>query len=129
MTMAHSLETRAPLLDHKIMEFAARLPSSFKLKGGTSKYILKKAMEGRLPREILYRSKQGFCVPLADWLRGDLKALAHETIFSKASRAAAYFDPSYAGNLWERHQRGREDHSAPIWALMMFELWHRKFAG
>jgi len=129
MSMAHSLEVRAPLLDYKIMEYAARLPSQFKLKGGISKYILKKAMEDRLPQEILYRSKQGFCVPLAEWLRGDLKTLANDTVFSKESRATAYFDLSYVRKIWERHQKGREDYSAPLWGLMMFELWHRKFMG
>ncbi|MCK4417010.1 MAG: asparagine synthase (glutamine-hydrolyzing) [Candidatus Latescibacteria bacterium] len=127
MSMAHSLEVRSPILDHKLMEFVGRLPSSYKLRGSESKYIFKKMNENVLPRDILYRKKQGFCVPLAAWLRGDLKEFARETLFSSESSLGNYFNVAYVKDLWRRHQGGRQDYSAPLWGLMMFELWHRAF--
>ncbi|MBW2331820.1 MAG: hypothetical protein JRF30_13150 [Deltaproteobacteria bacterium] len=114
MSMAHSLEVRSPILDHKLMEFVGRLPSSYKLRGNESKYIFKKMNEKVLPREILYRKKQGFCVPLAAWLRGELKEFARETVFSSESRLSTYFNMAYVQDLWKRHQGGRR-------------LWHRTF--
>ncbi|MBW2031585.1 MAG: asparagine synthase (glutamine-hydrolyzing) [Deltaproteobacteria bacterium] len=129
MSMAHSLEVRAPLLDHKIMEYMGGVPSTLKLKGGVSKYILKKAMEDRLPRDVLYRGKQGFCVPLAEWLRGDLKDLIGENLLCGDSRIREYFQIPYVRSLWNRHLSGKQDNSAPIWGLLMFELWHRRFLG
>ncbi len=127
MSMAHSLEVRSPILDHKLMEFVGKLPSSLKLNGRESKYIFKKMNEDQLPGEILYRRKQGFCVPLAAWLRGELKEFAWETLFSSSSRLGNYFNVAYVKDLWRRHQGGRQDYSAPLWGLMMFELWHRTF--
>jgi asparagine synthase (glutamine-hydrolysing) len=127
MSMANSLEVRAPILDHKLMEYAGTLPSSLKLRGRESKYILKKINKDRLPREILYRKKQGFCVPLAAWLRGQLKDFARETLFSPESRLGDYFNMSYVEDLWKGHHGGRQDCSAPVWGLMMFELWQQEF--
>ncbi|MEA3414798.1 MAG: asparagine synthase (glutamine-hydrolyzing) [Thermodesulfobacteriota bacterium] len=127
MSMANSLEVRSPLLDHKLMEYVGRLPSSLKLRGKESKYILKKMMEDRLPRDILYRKKQGFCIPLAEWLRGELKEFAGDTLFSSRARFNAYFDRGYVKDLWKRHLTGRQDYANPLWGLMMFELWHKKF--
>jgi asparagine synthase (glutamine-hydrolysing) len=127
MSMAHSLEVRSPILDHKLMEFVGTLPSSLKLNGRESKYIFKKMNEHRLPRHILHRGKQGFSVPLADWLRGDLKGFADDTLFSTSSNLSDYFNMAYVKDLWNRHQGGRQDYSAPLWALMMFGLWHQRF--
>lgn len=125
MSMAHSLEVRAPILDHKVMEYAARLPSSLKLNGSESKYIFKKMNEERLSGDILYRKKQGFCVPLAAWLRGDLKDLAHEAIFSESIDLRQWFEMDYVAGLWGRHQAGREDNATPLWGLVMLGLWKK----
>lgn len=125
MSMAHSLEVRAPILDHKVMEYAARLPSSLKLRGSESKYIFKKMNEKRLPHEVLYRKKQGFCVPLAVWLRGDLKSLAHDAIFGDSSDLGEWFDMAYVAGIWSRHQSGREDNATPLWGLVMLGLWKK----
>ncbi|MDY6971976.1 MAG: asparagine synthase (glutamine-hydrolyzing) [Thermodesulfobacteriota bacterium] len=127
MSMAHSLEVRSPILDHKLMEFAGKLPSSFKLKGSESKYILKKINENRLPGSILYRKKQGFSIPLAAWLRDELKELARDTLLSPGARINDYFAPGYIRDLWKGHLKGRQDYAYPLWALMMFELWQHKF--
>jgi asparagine synthase (glutamine-hydrolysing) len=128
MSMAHSLEVRAPILDHKVIEYAARLPSNMKLNGKESKYIFKKMNEGRLPDEILYRKKQGFNVPLDAWLRGDLKELAHETLFGSKSGLNDYFNISCVQNIWDNHQGKRENNGTPLWGLMMFGLWRRLVA-
>jgi len=127
MSMAHSLEVRAPILDHKVMECAARLPAALKLLGKQSKYIFKKINEERLPAEILHRRKQGFCVPLAAWLRTDLKDMAHSTLFSGA--LDALFSRAYVKHLWDGHQGGGENNAAPLWGLMVFGLWRRRFGG
>jgi asparagine synthase (glutamine-hydrolysing) len=127
MSMANSLEVRSPILDHKLIEFVGALPSSMKLKGSESKYIFKKMNEKRLPKEILYRKKQGFCVPLAKWLRSDLKDFAAEILLAPGARHRDYFEFSYVKDLWNKHQSKRVDYSSPLWGLMMFELWHRKF--
>lgn len=128
MSMANSLEVRAPILDHKVMEFAGRLQSGLKLNGKESKYIFKKMNESRLPREVLYRKKQGFCVPLASWLRGELKELALETLFSKSSGLGDYFNTAYVDSLWQGHISGRQDNATPLWGLMMFEMWRKCYA-
>lgn len=127
MSMAHSLEVRAPILDHKLMEFAAKLPSNLKLNGKESKYILKKMNEKRLPHDILYRKKQGFCVPLSNWLKGQLKPLAHETLFGQESGIGEFLDKKYVESLWQSHLRGINDNASQIWNLMMFELWRKTF--
>ena len=125
MSMAHSLEVRAPILDHRVIEYAARLPSDLKLHGNESKYIFKKMNEGRLPDDILYRKKQGFNVPLDGWLRGDLKDMAHDTLFSSKTSLNDYFNISYIQNIWDNHQGKRENNGTPLWGLMMFGLWRR----
>jgi asparagine synthase (glutamine-hydrolysing) len=129
MSMAHSLEVRSPLLDHKLIEFAGTLNSSLKLNGGNSKYILKKSMENRLPKEILSRKKQGFSVPLASWLRGELSDFAQQTIFSSNAISKDYFNQSYIHKLWDSHANGLQDNASSLWALIMFELWYRRFCS
>jgi asparagine synthase (glutamine-hydrolysing) len=128
MSMAHSLEVRAPILDHKVMEYAARLPSNLKLHRNESKYIFKKMNGPRLPDDILYRKKQGFNVPLDAWLRGDLKELAHDTLFGSKSGLNDYFNISYVQDIWDNHQGKRENNGTPLWGLMMFGLWKRMIA-
>ncbi|WP_432821478.1 asparagine synthase (glutamine-hydrolyzing) [Trichloromonas sp.] len=127
MSMAHSLEVRAPILDHKVMEFAARLPSALKLRGQESKYIFKKINENRLSADILYRKKQGFCVPLDAWLRGELRGLAQDVLFSGGLDER--FNRVYVQQLWNGHQGGRQNNGTQLWGLMMFGLWQRQFGG
>lgn len=129
MSMAHSLEVRAPILDHKLMEFVATLPSYLKLNGKESKYILKKANEQRLSHDILYRKKQGFSVPLAKWLREDLKAYVGDILFSNKSDMEQFFNMDYVQKLWESHLKGINDNASQIWNIFMFELWKRQFCS
>jgi len=128
MSMAHSLEVRAPILDHKLMEFAATLPSSLKLNNRESKYILKKINENRLPHDILYRKKQGFSVPLAQWLRKGLRDYINDTLFGQRNGVDEYLNHGYVKKLWESHLKGINDHSSQIWNIFMFELWRRQFS-
>jgi len=123
-SMAVSLEVRAPLLDHKLMELIAKIPSSLKLRGTTGKYIFKKAMADVLPKDVLHRRKQGFAVPLARWFRGDLRDLAHEAIFS---RDDGILDITYLKKVWDEHQRGTHDRSSHLWAVLMYREWREKF--
>ena len=127
MSMAHSLEVRAPILDHKLMEYVGSLPSNLKLKGKESKYIFKKMLEDRLPQNILYRRKQGFSIPLASWLRNEMRGFVEETLFSSQNGLSSFFNLQYIKDLWRRHLNGRQDYAYPLWGVMMFSLWKRKF--
>ncbi len=130
MSMAHALETRAPLLDYRVVEFAGSLPPEWKLKNGEGKYFLKKVLEPLLPHEILYRSKQGFSVPIGAWFRGRLQAMMEKVLFSKQALERGYFEPQFLKELWQRHLRARKweiDLSPHLWALFVLELWHRIF--
>jgi asparagine synthase (glutamine-hydrolysing) len=127
MSMACSLEVRAPLLDHRIIEFAARLPVSLKFRGSVSKYLLKKHTAERLPTLPVHRPKQGFNLPLAAWLRGDLREVAHDLLFSRRVAERGYLVPAEVQRIWDSHQGGSRDRSAHLWALMMLELWHRAY--
>jgi len=125
-SMAVSLEVRCPLLDQRLMELAARMPSSLKLKGGKGKYIFKRTVSQLLPPEILNRRKQGFVVPLAKWLRADLRELAESLLFDSASNDG-WLESAAIRNLWQRHQSGLRDYSRPLWAVLMFRMWQRTF--
>jgi len=127
-SMAVSLEVRCPLLDHKLMELAARIPSGFKLRRGEGKYIFKQAMKDILPPEVLARRKQGFVVPLAEWLRGDLRELAESALFDAAANDG-WLEPRAVLKLWQWHQSGLRNYSRPLWAILMFRLWQRTFAS
>ena len=127
MSMAHGLEIRCPLLDHRIIEFGATVPSDLKYRGPVSKYLLKRHLDGRVPASAIYRRKQGFEIPLARWLRGDLHDMAHDVLFSRRALGRGHIRPERLRLLWDRHQRGVRDHSAQIWAVLMFELWARTF--
>lgn len=124
-SMAHSLEVRVPLLDHRLVEWASSLPPGLKLKGGTGKYILKKALEPDLPHDVLYRSKMGFSVPLAAWLRGPLAARAREALHGGAVATCGYFEPAVLDRLVRQHMDGRNDHSATLWSLLMLDSFLR----
>ena len=126
-SMAHSLEVRVPLLDHEVMEFAASLPSSYKLRGSTQKYILKKAVRTLVGDETLNRTKMGFSVPLARWLRGELRPLFEERMFAKDAFVGDLFDVGAIRAWWDRHQSGASDFSPELWALLVLESWGRRF--
>jgi asparagine synthase (glutamine-hydrolysing) len=119
-SMAHSLEVRCPLLDHKLMEMAARIPSGWKLRNGQGKYIFKKTLQKILPAEILNRRKQGFAVPLGEWFRGELKDLAHAALFRRGDEL---FDEAFLSECWQQHQRGHRDWSPLLWSVLMFRSW------
>jgi asparagine synthase (glutamine-hydrolysing) len=125
-SMAVSLEVRAPLLDHQLMERVACIPSSLKLRHTNGKYILKKAMESVLPKDILYRKKQGFAVPLNRWFRRELKDYAHDVIFS---RQDGILDHSFLNKIWDQHQSNRFNRSAYLWSVLMFRKWQDTFGA
>ncbi len=127
MSMAHSLEVRSPFLDHKVIEFAATVPPDLKYRRGTSKYLVKRHLESRVPRSVIYRPKQGFEIPLAAWFRGELRAMAEDLLLSPRSLGRGYLDPARVRDLWRQHQGRVRDHSAQLWALMVLELWQRIF--
>ncbi len=120
-SMAVSLEAREPLLDHRLIEFAARLPEKMRVRGSTGKYLLKKCMERYLPSDILYRQKQGFVTPIADWLRGPLAGSARAIASSSQLAQSGWFDRKYVGDLAEAHIAGRSDNSRILWQLLMLE--------
>lgn len=120
-SMAHSLEVRVPLLDHKLLEWAASLPAALKLHDAEGKYLLKKAAERRLPRELIYRRKMGFSMPLADWFRGPLRPRAEALAHSEALLGSGLINSSAVADLVTAHTAGQADNSTLIWALLMFE--------
>jgi asparagine synthase (glutamine-hydrolysing) len=119
-SMANSLEVRCPLLDHKLMELIAQMPSGLKLHNGRGKYIFKRSLERVLPREILTRKKKGFSVPLAEWFRGELQQLARETIFQSPD---GVLNNVFLGRCWKQHQSSQRDWSALLWTVLMFKTW------
>jgi asparagine synthase (glutamine-hydrolysing) len=125
-SMAHSLEVREPLMDHKLVEWLATLPSSLKLRAGAGKLLLKKAMEPQLPYDLLYRPKMGFAVPLARWFRGPLKVRVREAVLGERLADTGWFDRRTLARLVEEHGSGVRDHSAPLWSLLMFDAFLRQ---
>jgi asparagine synthase (glutamine-hydrolysing) len=125
-SMAHSLEVRVPLLDHRLVEWASSLPPALKLHGGTGKYIFKKALEPDLPHEVLYRSKMGFRVPLAAWLRGPLAQRVRDALTQGEIARCGYFQPAMLEQLVQQHGSGRRDHSATLWSLLMLDAFLRR---
>jgi asparagine synthase (glutamine-hydrolysing) len=126
-SMAVSLEARVPLLDHRLMEFLATIPSSLKLRDGSGKYLLKRAMAAHVPSEILTRRKMGFGVPLGAWFRAELREMAHDLLLAPRTRQRGIFRPSWVEWLLRTHEAGRRDCSARLWALLCFELWARQW--
>jgi asparagine synthase (glutamine-hydrolysing) len=126
-TMANSLEARSPFLDHHVMEFAASLPEQFKLRGLTTKYLLKRMLKQFLPAENLDRRKMGFGVPIGHWFRGNLQPFLRETLLAEASLNRGLFKPEEVKRLVELHTRGERDYSAQLWTLLMLELWFQRF--
>ncbi len=128
-SMAHALEVRVPLLDHKLVEWMSGLSPELKLRGREGKYIFKKALEPYLPNDVLYRHKMGFAVPLASWFRGPLKARLRESVLGDTLADTGLFDRKYLQHLVDAHQSGVRDYSAPLWSLLMFESFQRQIAN
>ncbi len=124
-SMAHGLECRSPFLDHRLMEWAAGIPVAQKYSGGIGKSILKSALEPLLPRDVLYRRKMGFGVPIDQWLRTELKDLAYDTLLSTAATRRGLFRPEYVRSILDEHCNGVRLHHTRLWALLMLELWFR----
>ncbi len=125
-SMACSLEVRVPLLDHTLVEWAARLPSHLKLRGGEGKYILKAALDPYVSSEILYRPKQGFAVPLASWFRGPLRRRLRQTLCGPVLHDSGLFNMATIEGLLDQHQSGERDHSAALWSLSTIEGFLRQ---
>jgi len=126
-TMANSIEGRSPFLDHKIMEFCAGMPSSMKIKGTKLKYIIKKALSGVLPKEILSRAKMGFGVPIDKWFRVELKDYAYQILMSDKCINRGYFKKESVKRILDEHTAGKVNNGARIWSLLNLELWHSMF--
>ena len=122
-SMAHGLESRSPLLDHVLMEWAAELPEHLQMAHGETKALFKSAMEPYLPKELLYRPKMGFGCPVDHWFRSELKEFAYETLLSQSARGRGLFRPAYVRTLLEEHCALTRDHHTRLWALLMLELW------
>ena len=127
-SMAHSLEVREPLMDHPLVEWLASLPSSFKVRGQEGKWLLKKALEPRLPAELLYRQKMGFAVPLARWFRGPLRTRVRDSLLGDRLADTGIFERGYLQELIDHHQSGRRDYSSSLWTLLMFDAFLRNVA-
>jgi asparagine synthase (glutamine-hydrolysing) len=125
-TMASSLEARAPLLDFRLVEWAARLPRSFKQRGTERKRLIADALERHIPAEHFKGRKMGFTAPIAGWLRGELSELTADTLLSDASRQRGIVDVASVEGLIRKHRDG-EDHTRGLWALLMLELWYQEF--
>jgi len=125
-TMANALEARSPFLDHRFVEFAAKIPGRLKMRGMTTKYVLKKALAGILPPDIIDRRKMGFGVPLKTWFRRDLRPFIQDVLLDSRTLGRGYFRKSAVEGLLKEHLAGRRDHSQRLWTLLNLELWHRE---
>jgi asparagine synthase (glutamine-hydrolysing) len=126
-SMACSLEVRAPFLDYELVEFVMSLPSKWKLKGFTSKYILKKVMENLLPEQIINRPKKGFGVPIAKWVKGPLKELFEDLLSGHKVRREGFLNPEYVTSLLIDHLSNKKDNRKQLWTLLVWELWTDRY--
>jgi asparagine synthase (glutamine-hydrolysing) len=126
MTMANSVELRVPLLDHKVLEFAAGLPSAYKLRGFTTKFILKSTFRNFIPIEIIKRKKTGFPVPYETWMRKDLRAFVEDTLLSQRAIERGYFNRRWIEKILSANLNG-VDYSKEVFSLLTLELWQREF--
>ncbi|HET9226914.1 MAG TPA: asparagine synthase (glutamine-hydrolyzing) [Thermoanaerobaculia bacterium] len=127
MTMASGVELRVPFLDHRVVELGGRIPPRYRIKGWTTKHILKKAMEKHLPHEILHRGKMGFPTPLARMFQGEMRPYVAEVLDSDRHLGRGYFRPEVVRGLVSEHMEGKQDHHRVLWQLLVLEEWHRKF--
>jgi asparagine synthase (glutamine-hydrolysing) len=128
MSMAHGLEVRCPLLDHRVVELAARVPSRWKLSNGTSKLLLRRVAARRLPAEILERPKRGFAPPISRWLREDLRDFSRDLLLGPGAVGGALFDRRAVERLLDDHEARRIEAAWPLWSLLMLEVWGREVA-
>jgi len=126
-SMACSLEMRTPFLDHRLVEFAAGLPTNLKVRGFKTKYILKKAVEKWLPHKIVYRQKRGFTVPIASWLRNELQPLVAATLEAGKLKRQGLFNSEYVQQLIREHAAAQADHRKALWTLLCFQLWYDRW--
>ncbi len=126
-SMAVSLEVRAPFLDPRVAEYAASLPPEYKLRGSKGKYILKEAVKGLLPKNILKRPKKGFGIPVAQWLRGKLNPLLRDMLAAERLREQGIFEPAYVEKLLTEHEQNKASHHKELWTLLVFQLWYESF--
>jgi asparagine synthase (glutamine-hydrolysing) len=129
MSMAHSIESRVPLLDNEVIDFASTLPASLKIKNGRRKHVLKEVAATLLPRDILNRKKQGFGVPLGTWFRGNLRELFADTLLSPSSLQRGYFQPAFVRRIVDEHLAGTRDHTLRLWQLVVFEKWQQQYVN
>ena len=127
MSMAHSLEVRPPFLDHRIVEFAASLPSNLKIRGFQQKFLLRELMRGKLPEAVIQRGKTGFDIPAHDWFRGPLRALLMETVTPGAVRATGIFDALAIESLIRDHMERRINAGYHLWGLLTLFLWMKRW--
>ena len=127
MSMAHSIESRVPLLDNDVIAFAASLPAAMKIKNGRRKHVLKEVAATLLPRDIIDRKKQGFGVPLGAWFRGHLRELFADTLLSPTAMQRGYFQPAFVNRIVTEHLKGTRDHTLRLWQLLVFERWNREY--
>jgi asparagine synthase (glutamine-hydrolysing) len=127
MSMAHSLEVRCPLLDHKLAEFAMRIPFAWNMKNGRGKHLLRAALADRLPAELLQLPKKGFAVPLAHWFRGSLRSFLRDHLTSRSFLNRGIVSEPFLFRLLDEHERKRRDHNHVLWMLLMLDLWFREF--
>ena len=128
LSMAHSLELRVPFCDHELLAFALRVPARLRFSGWRLKGFMKDALRGVLPRQILRRPKHGFSVPLARWLREDLRIMVRDLLSEDTIRRRGYVTPSYVRWLMSEHDAGRRNLADQLYALVILELWHRQEA-
>lgn len=124
--MAASIESRVPFLDHKLVEFTARLPERMKIRGWTTKFILRESMKGVLPDAIIARRKMGFPVPIGEWFRSEFRHVVDEYVLGDRALSRGVFEPAFVRKLVQQHQAGA-NHAERLWALVNFEMWLRQF--
>ena len=125
--MANSLETRSPLLDQHLMEFLASLPSDFKIRNFSLKYIFKRTLKGLVPDKVLKRAKRGFAVPVDEWFRGPLRRYLVDIVLSPRALERGYFKRDSLCQVIEAHIKGKNNYGQHLWGLLILELWHRRF--
>jgi len=125
--MAHSIESRVPLLDNNVVDFALTLPAAMKIRDGRRKHVLKEVASRFLPASLIDRRKQGFAVPLDVWFRGSLRELFADTLLSSRALQRGYFEPAFVRALVDEHVGGRRDHALRLWQLVVLERWHQQY--